>query len=141
MYSGNSRSLGSFVTPQEAALAIARHLAQEGVATRAAAPATSEPMSSEEAEAAAARAGLRLARSDKSSTGFVGVTDMKIKGRSRPFHAMARCVSLGCFATAAEAALVRARHVAEQEGMATPASYAGAQGANVPRGGWSGGGG
>ena len=78
-------------------------------------------MSSQEAEAAAAAAGLTLARSDKSSTGFKGVAKIKRQGVSRPSLAQASCGSLGCFATAAEAALVRARHVAE-EGMATPAA-------------------
>jgi len=129
-YSGHSHFLGSSVTPQEAALAIARRLAQKGMTTLAAAPAPSEPMSSEEAEApapsepmtseeaeaAAAAENLTLVRSDKSATGFKGVTNAV---GSRPYSAREWCdgytIDLGRFATAAEAALALARRCRRAE--------------------------
>ena len=58
---GHSLILGCFATPQEAALVIARRVAEEGVALAE----DEHAMSSQEAEAAAAAAGLTIARSTR----------------------------------------------------------------------------
>mmetsp|Transcript_19158 Transcript_19158/g.58264 ORF Transcript_19158/g.58264 Transcript_19158/m.58264 type:complete len:157 (-) Transcript_19158:15-485(-) len=58
---GHALVLGCFATPQEAALVIARRVAEEGVALAE----DEHAMSSQEAEAAAAAAGLTIARSTR----------------------------------------------------------------------------
>ncbi len=83
------------------------------------------PMTSAEAEAAAAAEGLTLRRADN-ETGFVGVYQRKDYGRPKPYVAQVfrgRRGSrfLGAFATAEEAALSRARYKAGGEWKRDPA--------------------
>ena len=112
---GRLESLGRFATPEEAALAYARALGPDGSKAAAAmadaaadAPA---PMTAEEALAAAASEGLVLLRSDVAS-GFRGV-HRSSKGKPfKPLWHGGRQHFLGYFATAEEAALMRARGIA-----------------------------
>ena len=62
---GRSNYLGTFATAEEAALAVARSLGPEGIAALEAAAAKPEPMTAEEAIAAAEAEGLVLLRSDQ----------------------------------------------------------------------------
>ena len=117
---GVKAGLGCFATAAEAALVRARHVAEEGMATPAATLAPKEPMSPEEAEAAAAASGLTLERSDNNCTGFKGVS--QLKGNSRPYQASFWCegytLSIGLFATPQEAALCIARRRRRAEARA-----------------------
>ena len=111
-------SIGLFPTAEAAAEAYSRYLGFEA-ATRLAQSVNVDytpavPMTEEQAFAAAAREGLTLRRSSKNASGFYGVT---IPGNiMRPYCAYvepepgASRRSLGVFSTAAEAALVIARH-------------------------------
>ena len=107
---GKTICLGTFATPEEAALCIAR--SPEGRAA-AAAPPEPPPMTAEEVVRQAEAEGLTLLRSEGgSSTGYKGVAiDSSRKGK--PYLAQVRRggkkVHLGCFATPEEAALCYAR--------------------------------
>ena len=87
-------------------------------------PEPPKPLTAEEAEAAAEAEGLTLERSDKSATGFKGVSQPKsvyeLKGR--PYQAFFYCdgdtVVLGFFATPHEAALCIARRRRRAEARA-----------------------
>jgi hypothetical protein len=117
---GHHHYLGVFATAEEAALAAARFLGPEGVATpREADEAKARaPMTAEEAYAAAEAEGLTLLRAEN-STGFYGVSPNT--GRGKPFKAQlkqgGRNNNLGYFATAEEAALAVARFLGP-EGVA-----------------------
>ena len=109
---GRKRNLGNFATAEEAALAVARALGPEVVASALAPPMPEPaPMAPEETHAAAAAEGLTLLRADNTA-GFLNVTRARIH-ESKPFVAeVSRGVRrhyLGCFATAEEAALAVAR--------------------------------
>ena len=109
---GRKRNLGYFATAEEAALAVARALGPEVVASALTPPMPEPaPMAPEETHAAAAAEGLTLLRADNTA-GFLNVTRARIH-ESKPFVAeVSRGVRrhyLGCFATAEEAALAVAR--------------------------------
>jgi len=111
---GKEVSLGSFATPEQAALVYAR--SPEGRKAAAAAAAAAElSMTAEEALAAAQKEGLTLVKTEGKS-GFKNVS-LNQTSKSAPYVALARRdgkpVNLGSFATAEEAALVVARHKAE----------------------------
>jgi hypothetical protein len=97
------------VTPEEAALCYARRVGAERAAAEAA-QAPQQPLTADEARAAATAEGLELVLSAKSKTGFKGVSkdggkykvEITENGTSR---------HLGNFATPEEAALCYARHV------------------------------
>ena len=135
-HGGRHKYLGTFATPEEAALAVARALGPEGVATALAAAAPQPTMTAAEAHATAAAEGLELLLAEN-VTGFKNVsrtTDCITK----PFHAVVshggRDNHLGNFATAEEAALAVARFLGP-EGVAavlaasTPMTAAEAQAA------------
>jgi hypothetical protein len=72
---GKVRHLGIFATPEEAALCYARHVGAERVATEAeeARSEGPQPLTADEARAAAAAEGLELVASSSSEPGFKGV--------------------------------------------------------------------
>ena len=104
---GKQVSLGSFATPEEAALCVARSPEGQAAAKQTAAV----PLTSEEARQQAQAEGLTLLKADN-TTGYFGV-HLNKPGQPKPYQARVRRggkeVSLGCFATAEEAALCFAR--------------------------------
>ena len=118
---GRELFLGAFATAEEAALQYARHVGKEQAAREAAQAAevaeAPPPMTAAEALAEAAREGLTLATSAINQTGFKCVS---FHANCRlPYEAYAMLPdrkqrSLGCFATAEEAALRLARHLAKK---------------------------
>ena len=70
------RHLDNFATPEEAALCYARHIGAERAAAEAADAriAAPQPLTADEARAAAAAEGLELVPSARSKTGFKGVS-------------------------------------------------------------------
>ena len=126
---GRNTSLGCFATGEEAALAVARLLGPEGVATALTPPAPEpEPMTAAEAYAAAAEEGLSLLRAEN-PTGFKGVAFSDIVSKpfkASPYHG-GRSRHLGYFVTAEEAALAVGRFLgpagtAAQPGCKRPAA-------------------
>eukprot|EP00964_Phaeocystis_antarctica_P027298 scaffold15386_cov57-Phaeocystis_antarctica.AAC.5 len=126
---GKQVSLGRFATAEEAALCVARSPEGREAAERAAAARPPSPaLTSEEARQQARAEGLTL-RVAECKTGYFGVYYNSSK--PKPFQAKVRRggkqVSLGCFATAEEAALCFARspegrEVAERAAAAPPPS-------------------
>eukprot|EP00964_Phaeocystis_antarctica_P063312 scaffold37992_cov60-Phaeocystis_antarctica.AAC.1 len=110
--------LGYFATAEEAALHVAR--TPEAQAAAALPP----PMTAEEAVAQAEAEGLTIARSDGQS-GFRNVT-VQTERKARPYQAWVwredKKFSVGCFATAEEAALHVARTPEAQAAVALPPS-------------------
>ncbi|KOO28151.1 hypothetical protein Ctob_009740, partial [Chrysochromulina tobinii] len=124
----SSHHLGTFATPEEAALCYARHIGSER-AKAGALEAMSEapqPLSADEARAAAAAEGLELVPSSSNETGFKGVH----KGwRSLSYVAKiyedGKMRHLGTFATPEEAALRYARHIGAERAAAEAAQARG----------------
>ena len=120
---GVEKNLGSYATAAEASLAYVRHVGPEACAveawratTTAVPAALSEP--EQTAQQLAATEGLVLVPAPGTATGYKGVT--RSGGSSKPFKAQVRqagCLgksvkkNLGCYGTAAEAALAYARHL------------------------------
>ena len=112
-WSGQKITLGRFATAEEAALCVAR--SPEGQAAAGAAEALAEaatpPLNSEEALQQAKAEGLLLLKANN-KTGYFGV-QVDHRSQSKPFGAYVwrdgKNASLGCFATAEEAALFVAR--------------------------------
>eukprot|EP00964_Phaeocystis_antarctica_P149077 scaffold116085_cov71-Phaeocystis_antarctica.AAC.1 len=106
---GKAVSLGSFATAEEAALCIARSPERQAAAAERAAAVV--PPTSEEVRQQAQAEGLTL-RVANNTAGYFGVILFK-PGQPKPYQARAqrdsKQVSLGCFATAEEAALCVAR--------------------------------
>ena len=108
---GSKRSLGTFVTPEEAALCYARHIGPvraviEAAEVRIAAP---QPLTAAEARAAAATEGLALVLSNN-QTGFKGVSN-KLGKYTAQIQWNGSVRYLGIYATPEEAALRYARHI------------------------------
>ena len=110
---GQTRHLGTFATPEEAALCYARRAGAARAAIEAAEAriaATLQPLTADEARAAATAEGLELVPSSRSKTGFKGVRkkhcDMKYNVQIQE-NGTTRY--LGSFATPEEAALCYAR--------------------------------
>eukprot|EP00964_Phaeocystis_antarctica_P011118 scaffold6115_cov57-Phaeocystis_antarctica.AAC.3 len=105
---GKMVSLGSFVTAEEAALCVARSPEGQAAAERAA---EAPPLTNEEARRQAQAEGLVLLVAEN-TTGYLGV-HLKHPGQPKPYEVQARRggnkMSLGCFATAEDAALCVAR--------------------------------
>ena len=105
---GKQVSLGTFATAEVAALCVARSLEGQEAAQRAAA---APPLTSEEARQQAQAEGLTLVVAEN-TTGYFGV-HLNNPGQPKPYQAQVRrggkMASLGCFATAEEAALCVAR--------------------------------
>jgi NADH:ubiquinone oxidoreductase subunit D len=120
---GKKVHLGMFVTAEEAALCVAR--TPEGRAAAAERAAAAAPLTSDEARQQAQAEKLTLLVAE-SSSGYFGVYLTK-PGRPKPYQARVtrggKKVSLGCFATAEEAALCVAR---TPEGRAVAADRAAA---------------
>ena len=119
---GKDVHLGVFATAEEAALCVAR--SPEGQAAAAVRTAAATPLTSEEARQQAQAEKLTLLVADNSRTGFFGVSLPK-PGQPKPYQARVKRggkdVHLGCFVTAAEAALCVAR---SPEGRAVAAERA-----------------
>ena len=109
---GKNVHLGRFATAEEAALRVARSPEGRAAAKRAAAaPPPVAPLTSEEARQQARAEGLTLLKANN-KVGYFGVCLTK-SGQPKPYKAQVsrggKAVSLGCFATAEEAALCIAR--------------------------------
>eukprot|EP00900_Chrysochromulina_parva_P009099 jgi/Chrpa1/18190/Chrysochromulina_OHIO_Genome00023911-RA len=119
---GKQRYLGMFATPEEAALCYARHIGAERAAAEAveARVAVPEPLTADEAKAAAAAEGLELVPSSSNETGFRSVVkhggkyQAQIKENGKTRH-------LGSFATPEEAALCYARRLGAERSAAEAA--------------------
>jgi hypothetical protein len=116
---GKPRYLGTFATPEEAALCYARHIGAERAAAwaaeaRVAAP---QPLTADEARAAAAAEGLELVPSSVSETGFKGVTKSGFKYMTN-VSKNGKQRYLGTFATPEEAALCCARYIGAKKAAA-----------------------
>ena len=109
---GKQRHLGTFATPEEAALCYARHIGAERAAAEAAEARGEkrQPLTADEARAAAAAEELELVPSSSNETGFKGVRKL---GGKYYANMMENSVLryLGCFATPEEASLARARYI------------------------------
>ena len=107
---GKDVNLGRFATAEEAALCYAR--TPEGQAA-AAAPPEPPPMTAEEARKQAEAEGLALLRSERSNSGYKGVSFKGSRNLAKPYQADVKRggknVHVGSFTTAEEAALVVAR--------------------------------
>ena len=109
---GKSVILGCFATLEQAALCIGRAPEGRAAAEKAAAAAPPAPrLSSEEIRQQAQAEGLTLLRADNKTGNFC--VSLNQPGHPKPFQARVwrgrKKVSLGCFATAEEAALCIAR--------------------------------
>ena len=108
LHVGKCCRLGNFATAREAALCVARSPEGQEAAQRAAA---APPLTSEEARQQAQAEGLTLVVAEN-TTGYFGV-HLNNPGQPKPYQAQVRrggkMASLGCFATAEEAALCVAR--------------------------------
>eukprot|EP00900_Chrysochromulina_parva_P025810 jgi/Chrpa1/7863/Chrysochromulina_OHIO_Genome00016453-RA len=123
---GKLRHLGSFATPEEAALCYARHVGAERAAAEAAVAraAEPEPLTADEAIAAAVAEGLELVPSSSTETGFRFV--FKNGGRYvAKIMENGRLRHLGRFATSEEAALRYARHIGAERAAAEAAQARG----------------
>ena len=138
---GTQRHLGIFATPEEAALCYARR----DRARRAAAEAGEatgdgpQPLTADEARAAAAAEGLELEPSSSSATGFKGVVKSRRATHSKYVAQVCREHGkrrhLGLFVTPEEAALCYARHVREVVRAAAEAGEARGDGPQPPAAG------
>jgi len=119
---GKQVNLSSFATAEEAALCYARSPEAQAAVAAAAVPPAPPPLTAEEALRQAEAEGLTLLRSESSSTGYKNV--FLSSHKTKPYQAKVRRggkqVSLGCFATAEEAALVFARASAAQAAAPKP---------------------
>ena len=120
---GKQVSLGYFATAEEAALCVARSPEGQAAAKR---PVAVAPLTREEARQQAQAEGLTLLKAD-SKTGYFGVHFSK-PGHFKPYETQVtrggKQVSLGCFATAEEAALCIARSPEGQAAARKAASVA-----------------
>ena len=106
------RHLGTFATPEEAALCYARHIGAERSAAELAQArvAVPRPLTADEARAAAVAEGRELLPSSGSESGYKGVVMHYGKYQAR-IEEKGNLRHLGTFATPEEAALCYARHV------------------------------
>jgi hypothetical protein len=129
---GKGRSLGTFSSPHEAALAYARALGPERSA-RPRAAAEIAPMSLAVAEQQAVAEGLTLRRSGN-STGYMGV-QYKGKPKSKPYRARIKqggnYRTLGSYSSPHEAALAHARACTVRQAARAFGPERGAQAAAV----------
>jgi len=109
---GKRRYVGSFATPEEAALCYARHIGAERAAAEAAEARVERPrpLTADEARAAAAAEGLELVPSSSNETGFKAVCNRSGRYTTETWE-NGKKRHLGAFATPEEAALCYARHV------------------------------
>ncbi len=127
------RHIGTFATPEEAALCCARHIGAERAEAEAAEAMARvlPPLSADEARAAAAAEGLELEPSSKSATAFKGVSKNGSKYVAMVWDNRKKCY-LGIFATPEEAALCYARHIGAERAAAEAAEASvGAAGTSV----------
>jgi hypothetical protein len=118
---GKLRHLGTFATPEEAALCYVRRAGAERAAAEAAeARIKGRPLTADEARAAAAAEGLELVPSSGSETGFKCVVNDR--GHFRvSFNVNGKKRYLGSFTTSEEAALCYARHIGADRSAAEAA--------------------
>jgi len=122
---GKKHYLGTFATPEEAALCYARHVGAERAAAEAADArvAVPQPLTADEARVAASAEGLELVPSSSNETGFKGVTNNHGKYQVEVWE-NGRTRYLGIFATPEEAALCYVRHVGAEGAAAAEARVA-----------------
>jgi len=122
---GKNVTIGYFATAEEAALAYARTPEAREAVAAAAAPPAAPSMTAEIALRQAEAEGLTLERSERSNTGYKGVTFDHLM-KTKPYNAQVRrggrSVSLGYYATAEEAALAYARSPEAQAAVAAAAA-------------------
>ena len=118
---GQDVYLGTFATPEEAALHVARTPEAQAAA---AAPPEPPPMTAEAAVMQAELEGLTLLRSEGCRTGYKGVHIESCRNLTKPYVAQAKRggkkVTIGYFATPEEAALHVARASAAQVASPQP---------------------
>ena len=121
--SGKQRNLGSFATPEEAALYYARHIGAERAAAEAAQARGEgpQPLTADEARVAAAAEGLELVPSSSNETGFKGVAEHYGRYQGQIWENGKRRY-VGSFATPEEAALCYARHIGAERAAAEAAT-------------------
>jgi len=119
---GNGCHLGTFATAEEAALCHARYIGAERAAAEAAEARVEvpQPLTADEARAAAAAEGLELVPSLSNETGFKGVTKRDGKYATR-IRENGKQHYRGTFATAEEAALCYARYIGVERAAAEAA--------------------
>ena len=124
---GKQRYLGAFVTSEEAALCYARHVGAERAAAEAeeARLAGPQPLTADEARAAAAAEGLELVPSPSNETGFKGVNKNHSGKFVARFKEKGKHLHLGTFATSEEAALCYAKHIGAKQAAAKAAKVRG----------------
>jgi hypothetical protein len=127
------RYLGTFRTPEEAALCYARHIGAERAAAEAAkVRGECLQLKADEARAAAAAEGLELVPSSSNETGFKGVTKRDGKYATR-IRENGKQHYRGTFATAEEAALCYARYIGRERATAEEAALGYARDLGVER--------
>ena len=130
---GKQRYISIFATPEEAALCYARSIGAERAAAEAAEARDNgqQPLTADEARAAAAAEGLELVPSSRSETGFKGVV-RNSGGRFEVFlreNGKQRYIS--AFATPEEAALCYARSIGAERAAAEAAEARAAEAAKA----------
>jgi len=120
---GKNVYLGIFATAEEAALCYARPPEAQAAAAAPPKPPPMTPLTPEEAVRQAEVEGLTLLRSERSNSGYTGVS-FNVSCKNKPYTAQVRRggtqVTLGCYATPEEAALCYARTPEGRAAAAAP---------------------
>ena len=123
MENGKTRVLGTFASAEEAALYYARHVGAKRAAAEASAEArvaVQQPLTEDDARAAAVAEGLELMPSSSSKTGFKGVIQKGARYKVQRCHD-GKQIQQGNFATPWEAALWNARNIKKEQAAAETA--------------------
>ena len=123
---GKGLSLGTFVTPQQAALQVARHKAKGAAKAAAAGDEARVDLTAEQAMEAAKREGLELEPAGN-ETGFSCVYTIRNKYQAK-VQLLGKGLSLGTFVTPQQAALQVARHKAKGAAKAAAGAGSGSSG-------------
>ena len=118
---GTTHKIGSSATSHEAALNYSRFIGPARAAIEAAA-ALSANFTQDDAEAAAAKEGLVLVTSIRSSTGYKGVSIDNGQYRAKGKRGNEKTQNIGNYTTIYEAALHYSRHIGAQQAAAEKAA-------------------